>query len=507
MKRSVMCCAAFLLLITGCREKLTGDTDLPSLNQPIINAVTASKSASISATAPEPVPATIAFPGAEGFGAKTRGAYSGAITPVIYHVTNLNDSGYGSFRNAFNITWPLVVVFDIGGTISLTGEISVMHPYVTIAGQTAPGGGICIKGGALRIKSHDIVIRGLRIRNGRARTGANDPNSDGIAIEALGGHTAPYGQPYNIIVDHCSFTWAADENAASWYAAHHITWQWNIIAEPIWDKNYPNITGYPLLVGDRGKNISLHHNLFAHYKQRGPECNDGTSGEIINNVMYHWTNKGTDFIGSPLESKNSGFYDFQPSYWNLIGNYYKRKGTEGPRQPIIILNYPGWNQEYYVHNDSKIYLSGNVGPARPDSRSGNDWSLVLWYGGGTGGCLKATSPATGVSGIRIDKAENAYTKVLANAGACVPKLDAVDFRIIQDVINSTGSLVTCVSSSDYPYLAAGTTPADSDHDDLPDRFEIARCGSKKALEKNAVAPSGYTWMEEYLNSLIVMLRK
>ncbi|HAR62088.1 MAG: hypothetical protein DKM50_01970 [Candidatus Margulisiibacteriota bacterium] len=449
-----------------------------------------------------PQTAEIAFPGAEGFGAKTRGAFSGPTQPEIYHVTNLNDRGPGSFRNAFKITGPLLIVFETGGIITLTEEISIDTPYITIAGQTAPGGGICIKGAPIRIKSHDIIVRGLRIRNGNARTSSNDENGDGLAINAFGGHTCPHGPPYNIIIDHCSISWCSNENTEIWYAAHNITWQWNIISEPIWDQNYRALTGYPLLIGDSASNISIHHNLFAHYKQRGPECNDGTSGEIVNNIMYHWTHKGTNFIGAPLENPDSGFYEFQPSYWNIIKNYYKRKGTEGPKQPIQIFNYPGWNNEYYIQDTSRFYLYGNIGPDKTIGSNGSDLSLVAFLGGGDGSSFISYSHVVMPSGISEDTAEHAYNEVLGKAGARTPQLDTADERVINDVIHSTGALKTSISASDYPVYESGTKPADSDNDSLPDSFEKQYGTDDTSLTPYSLAPSGYTWIEEYINSLI-----
>jgi len=445
------------------------------------------------------IPAIPAFPGAEGFGAKTRGAYAlPNQRPVVLKVTNLNDSGNGSLRWALEYDGPRVVVFNTGGTIKLNQEISVEHPYLTIAGQTAPGGGICIKGAPIRIKSHNIIVRGLRVRNGNLRTSTDFQNGDGLSIEASGGYTCPNGEPNNIIIDHCSITWGSDENGQVWYAAHDITWQWNIIAESIWSPAYPEITGYGLLIGSRVHNISIHHNLFAHNKARNPECNADTKGEIVNNVVYNWSNKGTDFIGSPKESPNSGFYDFQPSYWNLVGNYYKKKGTEGNPKPLLLFNYPGWNKEYYIHENSKFYLEGNANVAN----SSRDWDIVSFEGGGNGSSYKSESPVIGLSGIKAGPADSIYSPVLNNVGARLPIVDSVDARIIADVQNGTGEIRSSVSDGDYPVLESGSAPVDSDDDGLPDSFELSQGGSVIGIDPNENAPSGYSWIEEYVNSLI-----
>ncbi|HCT83939.1 MAG TPA: hypothetical protein DF296_01945 [Candidatus Margulisbacteria bacterium] len=432
-----------------------------------------------------------AFPGAEGFGAKTRGAFGNPNqSPVILKVSNLNNSGTGSLRWALEYNAPRIVIFTVGGTIRLTGDVSINSPYITVAGQTAPGGGIAVRNAGLRIRSHDIILRGLKWRSGRGRNLSQ--NEDCFSIENSS------VQPYNIIIDHNSLSWASDEIAVSWFPAHDITWQWNIISEGLMDYGGH---GFGLLAGNNSKKVSIHHNLFAHLKMRLPECNDGSTGEIVNNVMYHWTNKASDFIGSPNEY-GGGFSGSVPSYWNVVKNFYKRKGTEGPAKPIEVFNYPGWNQEYYVHANSRYFLSGNIGPNKSQGNVGDDWSLVTFVGGGSGSTFKSSTPVVALSGIYENTAEETYTAVLNKVGAFAPVRDAVDTRIINDVKNGTGALKNSVSDADYPYLSPGTTPADSDNDGLPDSFEQQYSADRTSLSTHAKAPSGYNWIEEYINSFI-----
>ena len=234
-----------------------------------------------------------AFPGAEGFGSFTPGGRGGKIIEV----TNLNPTGKGSFRSACEASGPRIIIFRTGGTISLIKNIRIKNPYVTIAGQTAPGDGICIKGAAIIIETHDVILRGLRIRIGDDISGPNPENRDGIGIENKN------NPPYNIIIDHCSISWAVDENVSVWYATHDITFQWCIISEALNKSIHPKgshsmgmLFGAPEGSVNRPKNISIHHNLFAHNQDRNPKIAGANFCEIINNVIYNFNEKSAECI-------------------------------------------------------------------------------------------------------------------------------------------------------------------------------------------------------------------
>src|SRR3989339_1123088 len=438
-----------------------------------------------------------AFPGAEGFGAVTRGAYTTTNSPVILQVTNTNDSGTGSLRAALVDTRPRVIIFKTGGIINLQSYVYANSPYMTIMGQTAPGNGVCVKGYPVKLGSHDVIVRGMRFRNGYMRTSANDRRGNCISAEVNGGSVGNLtNQSYNIIFDHNSISWGGDEMTGSWFPANHITWQWNIVSESLYVAGFESITGYGHLVGDDATSISVHHNLYAHNKSRNPEVNDGTSGEIINNVIYHYTNKGIDFIGNPTE-----FSPFLTSNWNVTRNYFKRNSSGN--YPILIFIGQGYNNQYYVKSGSKFYAKGNYDYDNP-SRTG-DWDLVQFYDDGqtnTESDYKLSIPATTSSGIIEHDAGDTYNFVLNNAGARAPAIDPVDSRIVNDVINNTGNIKTTCSDSDYPSYPAGAYPTDSDNDGLPDSFEQQNGGSSTGLSANGTAPSGYSWIEEYSNSLL-----
>ena len=424
------------------------------------------------------------FPGAEGFGSKTRGAFGGSSTPVILKVTNTKDKGKGSLREALMDDRPRVVIFKTGGNIKLKKDIYVKNPYLTIAGQTAPGSGICISNGALRISTHDVIVRGLRWRNGKERNITR--NQDCISIE---NYDTP---PYNVIVDHCSLSWGSDEIAVTWFPSHNVTWQWNIISEGLMAYEEH---GFGLLVGDDSKNISIHHNLFAHLKMRLPECNSNTSGEIINNLMYNFSDKAIDFTSSPTRA------NFGPMYWNVLKNYFKRNSEKHNGGCIVIFNYPGWNNgQYYIHDDSKFYIKGNFNHDNPDIS--DDWDLVYFFGESSETeKFKSDTPVTKLSGIKEHPAEEVHNIVLDKVGARVPALDPVDKRIIDDVINYTGRIIDSVDDDDYPIYSAGIYPEDDDDDGIPNYFELLYSESKIGLNPYESAPGDYKWIEEYINSL------
>ncbi|OGS44246.1 MAG: hypothetical protein A2539_02370 [Elusimicrobia bacterium RIFOXYD2_FULL_34_15] len=424
------------------------------------------------------------FPGAEGFGSKTRGAFSGSSLPVVLKVTNTKDKGAGSLREALLDKRPRIVIFKTGGNIILKKDIYVNNPYLTIAGQTAPGSGICISNGALRISTHDVIVRGVRWRNGKERNITR--NQDCISIE---NHDEP---PYRIIIDHCSLSWGSDEIAVTWFPVNSVTWQWNIISEGLMSYGEH---GFGLLAGDNSKNISIHHNLFAHLKMRLPECNGNSTGEIVNNLMYNFSDKAIDFTSSPTRK------DFGPLYWNVIKNYFKRNSEKYNGGCIVIYNFPGWNNgQYYIHNDSKFYINDNYNFDKPDIK--NDWDLVYFFGVSTGTeKYKSDTLVVKPSGIIEHPAKDVYQIVLAKVGARVPTLDIIDDRIINDVNNNTGNLIESINENDYPVYSTGIYPDDDDDDGIPNEFELKYSDSKTGLYPNAEAPSGYRWIEEYANGL------
>ncbi|MEN9597949.1 MAG: hypothetical protein RL596_260, partial [Bacteroidota bacterium] len=252
--------------------------------------------------------AQIAFPGAEGFGKFTTGGRGGAVITV----TNLNDAGAGSFREAVTKKGKRIIVFAVSGTIHLETNLSIAGD-VTIAGQTAPGEGICLADRPVTLGGNNIIVRYLRFRMG-------DKYQRGGMVDGNGGDDAFGGtKRKNIIVDHCSMSWSTDE-VFSIYNGDSTTIQWNLIAEPLnysyhfetGDKDYEH-HGYGGIWG--GTHLSAHHNLFAHCISRTPRFNGarlGASIELVdfrNNVIYNWG--------------HNNVYGGEGGSYNVVANYYK----------------------------------------------------------------------------------------------------------------------------------------------------------------------------------------
>ena len=414
-----------------------------------------------------------AFPGAQGFGSTTPGGRGGAIIEVL----NLNNNGPGSFREACAAAGPRIVVFRTGGTIVLYTPVRIENPYLTIAGQSAPGGGICLSGAPLEIKTHDVIIRSLRFRPGDIPEGSDPLDRDGLLIRAFD------STPQNIIIDHCSISWGVDENASTWRQVRDVTFQWCIISEGLQNSIHPEgAHSMGLLIGrNLSKQISVHHTLFAHNYARNPVAQGATEVEVINNVVYNWGNRGTE-IGEEQGIANSRA--------NVIGNVYK-PGVNTVNNQKGIFSKPG--------TGSLIYVKDNLGPGRP-LNSGDDW-LAVW--GNT--ASRVNSPALTPSGISITPVEEAFDMVLDFAGALAPQRDAVDARVVGEVRSGSGQIIDSQNDvGGWPLLAAGIPLPDSDRDGMPDDWELLR-----GLNPNDPADGpgdldgdGYTNVEEYLNSLI-----
>lgn len=459
-----------------------------------------------------------AFPGAEGFGSTTPGGRGGRVLEV----TNLNDRGPGSFREACEAEGPRIVVFRTGGIIRLQKKVIVDHPYLTIAGQSAPGDGICISGAQLHIAAHDVIVRGLRIRIGDDRDGAAAENRDGITISnpwlhsakarirARGGDPAlpaltelsrreletpppaypgrsarlsPDLPPHNIIIDHCSISWGIDENISTWFTTRDVTIQWCIISEALDNSFHPKGRhSKGLLIGGYySRNISLHHNLLAHNDDRNPRIQSGTSVELINNVIYNWRVRSSE-VG-PDETLA-----------HLIGNYYKPgPDTHRGRQRKGIMIARG------ATTGTRIYLEGNFGEYRRTATE-DDWAEVEGSDR-----FQAEGELFAPSGIGVETAQSAYQRVLAGAGATAPQRDAVDVRVVREVRNGSGRIIDSPREvGGWPAYAPGAPPPDRDQDGMPDAWEVAHGLDPDNPDdgRGDRDGDGYTNVEEYLNGLI-----
>ena len=365
-----------------------------------------------------------------------------------------------------------MVVFRTGGTINLNSRITVTNPNLTILGHTAPGDGITLRmapgsstdQGTMQIETHDVVIRFLRFRPGNP-DGTADDSHDGVQIYKAGVN--------NVVIDHSSVSWAVDENVNTYDASTNITVSWSIISEALSNAGHPDgeHSKGMLSGGVDAHNVSIHHNLFASNVDRNPQVSGVSVADVRNNVMYNYGDGSGN--GTTLISSSKGIPEV-----NIVGNYYRK----GPSSPA---NYPDWalysGDNGCVH---KVHASGNV-----HDESGAVTSATRGSGCDSTAALAAPHAAPPVT---TTSAQQAYADVLASAGASKVR-DAVDQRIISEVQNRTGSFKDTAPA--YPPLAAGTPPADSDGDGLPDSHDT---GSPTADDDG----DGWTNIEEWAESLL-----
>ncbi len=417
-----------------------------------------------------------AFPEAEGFGRLTTGGRGG----IVIEVTNLNDSGPGSLRAAIQEREPRTVVFRVSGTIELRSDLIIKNGNLTLAGQTAPGDGICLKDYSVIISANNVIIRFLRVRLGDEKKNAAD------AISCIGNR--------DIMIDHCSFSWGIDE-VASFYDNENSTVQWCLISESLnHSYHFKGDHGYGGIWG--GKGASFHHNLLAHHSSRNPRFNGSrTHGdaarEIVdfrNNVIYNW-------------GMNSA-YGGEGGNHNVVANYYKFGPATKIRDRIV----EPWDGK------GKWYVAENYVFGYPAITADN------WSGGVQGDFWKSVriDSSLAVSPVITQAAETAYELVLENVGAVLPKRDAVDARIIEEVTAGTatyggiygagsGIIDSQKDVGGWPELKTYDVPKDEDHDGMPDAWELANGLDPKNPDDRNGHPKGdgYTNLEKYLNNLSI----
>jgi pectate lyase len=419
-----------------------------------------------------------AFPGAQGYGTRTPGGRGGRVVEV----TNLNDGGTGSLRAAVETSGRRTVVFTTGGTIALDSPLVISDPFLTIAGQTAPGDGICIMNGrndrgCVLLSAHDVIMRHVRIRPGVG--GATFPNDTVRAITITDDGS---NVPYNVVVDHCSLSWGIDTCATIGGRAHDVTIQWCIISEGLNDSVHaegPHSRG--LMSRDRSERVSIHHNLLAHNDYRNPEVSNHGVTDVVNNVIYDYEHKAIS--STDVEGVHERF--------NWVGNYIKRGPSSTDEYHELNLHPmtgAGWT----------VYADGNIGPFRSRNSEPDEDSF-----GPLDREYVVSEPAFRAPHVTTTSAKRALSRVLAKAGATRPSRDAVDRRIVDDVRDGTGSLIDDPRDvGGYPDLARGTPPRDSDHDGIPDAWERAHgLNPHTPTDARRTAPNGYTWLENYLSHL------
>ncbi|MCP4259916.1 MAG: pectate lyase [Planctomycetes bacterium] len=420
-----------------------------------------------------------AFPGAEGFGAMSVGGRGGNVL----FVTNLNDSGPGSLRAAVESEGPRTIIFRVSGTIALKSRLSVNNPYITIAGQTAPGDGICLKDHCFSISADHVIVRHIRCRI------ADNAGSESDALSISSGQ--------NIIADHCSASWSVDEtlSASARDNLGNVTVQWCIISESLNDSSHhKGAHGYGSLIrGGHGNGYTFHHNLYAHHHARLPRpgnYNDRSKdpeGFILdfrNNVIYNWAGHAAGYNADGSNKANS------ITKMNFVGNHYKSG-----------VNSSGNLAFSESTKTAKAYFSGNcMNGSCPD----NPWFLVTFSNFSRQDLVayKQSSPIP-VPPVKTDHATTAYKRILAECGASLPKRDAVDIRVIKSIKNRTGRIINDEEEvGGWPKLKSAKPPKDSDKDGMPDKWEKRHgLNPNNPTDRNDDADrDGYTNLEEYLNS-------
>ncbi len=474
-----------------------------------------------------------AFPGAEGGGMYTLGGRGGKVITV----TNLNDRGPGSFREACETGGARIVVFNVSGIIRLETPINVRAPYITIAGQTAPGDGICIAGESFQVNTHDVIVRHMRFRRGDTRVWHRE--------DSFGGN--PVG---NIMIDHCSCEWGLDENISFYrhmydpsegqyeakaekYPTVNVTIQNTISAKAL--DTYNHSFGSTL----GGENCAFMRNLWSSNTGRNPSIGWNGIFNFVNNVVYNWVHRSSD----------GGDYT---AMYNMINNYYKPgPATQDNSVGHRILKPEAGRSKLNRKVYGRVYADGNIMEGHPEI-SADNWAggIQIESQGNTDGytALMRSKEPFEMPYVRIMSAKESYDYVLNNAGATIPCRDIVDQRIIEEVRTGKpyydeklakkhhgdvsglhpksqaedgtfkyrrmakdsyklGIITDPLQMGGYPEYK-GEPRLDSDSDGMPDAWETANgLNPNDASDANGdINGDGYTNIEKYINGISTKTR-
>ena len=419
----------------------------------------------------------LAFPTAEGWGRFATGGRGGEV----YAVTNLNDNGPGSLRDALSMGHR-IIVFRVSGTIQLNSLLLLDKSHITIAGQTAPGDGVCLRGCPLLIRrTNNIIVRYLRIRVG---------DEFGKPVDGL-----EVRDSENVIIDHCSVSWSSDEAINTWHGTKNLTVQWCLISEPLHRSVNYGPHGYGASLG--GENTSYHHNLFAHCAGRNPSIAGGdhdhtTQMDYRNNVIYNWLHRSCDG---------------KPKSINVVNNYYKPGPATRPHVRRRIARIDD-NMAKYGTFEPRWYIEGNVVEGEPKLTHDN-WSGGVDFQGNTNEAKNRQRVPFPFAPIKTHSASEAYQIVLADVGANRPVRDAIDTRVLKEVFDGTASqgengiIDRQDEAGGWPQLRSAPAAIDTDRDGMPDAWEKEHgLDPRNAADRNKQRVDGsYTNLESYLHEL------
>lgn len=457
---------------------------------------------------------TLAFPTAEGFGKYASGGRGGKVVEV----TTLADTGEGSLRWALTEAGRenATIVFRVSGIIVIgpnpqrksERSIRAKLKNVTIAGQTAPGEGILLRGGKLNLGgSENVIIRNIRSRLGTFGDSAKSKKENFIEGGAIGIENAR-----NIIIDHCCFGWSGEENVTM-YDNHFTTMQWCIIHEGLYDAGHKKgVRGYGCQWG--GSPATFHHNLLANNDSRSPRINGASNPkgdrnvflEYINNVNFNWGRRNSCYGGENEAGEGSSHE------CNFVGNYYK----PGPAHPDdnVLIELSNARKGKQLTSPSIWFVKGNV---MEGVRTKDNWALISNKAEFSidqqkiGKRLQTADYQKYLT--KAESAKKAYRHVLERAGTI--HRDAVECRVVEDVRSGQPKyqglsaqkpgIIDCPADADgWPQYADSETVVDNDHDGMADEWERAHGLDPNNPDdrNNVISKAGYTALEVYLNSLM-----
>ena len=383
----------------------------------------------VGATPPAADKSLPAFPGALGWAAHTPGGRGGAIMKV----TTLAGRGPGSFVEAVSAQGPRIIVFEVGGIIDLDKQtVTIKEPFVTIAGQTAPSPGITLIRGGIDVATHDVIVQHIRVRTGSA----GEAHMSGWETDSL----STIGGAHDVIVDHCSFTWATDENLSAsgprftgktpddWRqgTSHRITFSNNLIAEGLADSTHSKGEhSKGSLIHDNVTDILIIGNLYAHNLERSPLFKGGVHGAVINNLIY---DPGQRAVHYNLIAEEWGSHEYQTGQMTLVGNVL-RAGPSTPSDLALLMLGGSGDLEYYAADNIAVDRLGRPLPELGRYTTSNARLIRL-----------DKSPAL-PEGVKLLSAADVQDAVIRNVGARPWDRDHTDSRILADTIEGRGRII------------------------------------------------------------------